>query len=52
MGENAELWTRLDDNSIRSALCSWLIRHGVEFDEDMNIEELRQLYIKKECGRI
>lgn len=52
MGENAELWTRLDDNSIKSALCSWLNRHDVEFNEDMNIEELRQLYIEKECGRI
>ena len=40
MSENAELWIRLDDNSIKSALCSWLNRHDVEFNEDIVVNLL------------
>ena len=45
---NAELWVK--SNMERTALTDWLIRHNVEFDETAETEELRQLYIKKECG--
>ena len=45
---NAELWAK--PNMERIALISWLKRHNVEFDELAETEELRQLYIKKECG--
>ena len=44
----AELWAK--PNMERTALISWLTRHNVEFDEKAETEELRQLYIKKECG--
>lgn len=45
---NAELWVK--SNMERTALISWLTRHNVEFNKTAETEELRQLYIKKECG--
>lgn len=45
---NAELWVK--SNMERIALISWLTRHNVKFDKTAQTEELRQLYIKKECG--
>ena len=32
-------------------LIDWLDRHNVKFNKNADVEELRQLYIKKECGR-
>lgn len=48
---NAELLSRTDPKSIRITLTSWLRWHDVSYDENMSIEELRQLYIDKETGR-
>ena len=45
---NAELWVK--SNVARTALIDWLKRHNVEFNESAETEELRQLYIRKECG--
>ena len=52
MSENAELWTWPDEHSQYVTLTNWLKAHEVEYDEDMSIEELRQLYIKKEIGEL
>ena len=52
MSYNAELWSYPDEHSKRVTLTCWLREHNVEFDEDMTVEELRQLYIAKETGRI
>lgn len=53
MNENAELWARTDEESIRRTLKNYLERHFVEiYDEDeITIEELRELYIAIECGK-
>lgn len=53
MSENAELWARIDEESIRRTLKNYLERHFVEiYDEDqITIEELRELYIAIECGK-
>lgn len=53
MSENAELWARTDEESIRRTLKNYLERHFVEiYDEDeITIEELRELYIAIECGK-
>ena len=45
---NAELWVY--PKMERIALIKWLIENNVEFDETAETEELRQLYIRKECG--
>lgn len=50
MSENAELWSRPDEKSIRITLECYLKSHSISFDEFMSIEELRQLYIKNETG--
>ncbi len=50
MSENAELWARLDKNSIRRALKDYLNRHSIVYDDSFTTEELRQLYIDFECG--
>lgn len=47
---NAELWCKKGNE--RTALMAWLKRHNVEFDINSDFEELRRLYIDKECGRI
>ena len=52
MSENAELWSRLDEKSQRITLTCWLREHNVKYDDNMTIEELRELYIGKETGRI
>ena len=52
MSENAELWSRLDEKSQRITLTCWLREHNVKYDDNMTIEELRELYIGKEIGRI
>lgn len=48
MSENAELWCYKGNE--RTTLEDYLIRHDVKYDKDMTTEELRQLYIRKECG--
>ena len=52
MGENAELWSQPDEKSQRITLECWLQHHNIQYDSDMTNEELRQLYIDVECGRI
>lgn len=52
MSDNAELWSYPDEHSKRITLTSWLRSHNVEYDENMSVEELRELYIMKETGRI
>ena len=52
MSENAELWCWPDEYSQYVTLTNWLKAHDVEYDENMSIEELRQLYIKKEIGEL
>ena len=52
MGENAELWSYPDEKSQRITLECWLQHHTIQYDSDMTNEELRQLYIDVECGRI
>lgn len=52
MCENAELWSFPDEESQRRTLTNWLRDHNVEYNENMTIEELRQLYIGKETGKI
>lgn len=49
MSENAELWSRKDEESIRRTLIDYLKRHSVNYKDDFTIEELRQLYISAEC---
>lgn len=50
MHENAELWSRPDEDSIRTTLINYFERHSIDYEEDFTIEELRQLYINIECG--
>lgn len=52
MSENAELWCWPDEHSQYVTLTNWLKAHDVEYNENMSIEELRQLYIKKEIGEL
>ena len=52
MGENAELLSYCDEKSSRTKLVGWLHYHNIEFSNDMSIEELRQLYIDAECGKL
>ena len=51
MSENAELWSRLDEESIRITLKDYLKRHSVPYEDSFTIEKLRQLYINIECGK-
>ncbi len=46
---NAELKTKKGMEKI--VLIDWLDRHNVKFNKNADVEELRQLYIKEECGR-
>lgn len=48
--DNAELWCKKGNEM--STLIGWLKSHKVDFDKDASFEELRRLYIDKECGRI
>lgn len=50
MSENAELWSRLDEKSIRIALECYLKSCIIPFDDSMSTEELRKLYIDNETG--
>ena len=52
MSENAELWSWNDEKSQRTTLINWLKNHNVSYDNNMTLEELRQLYIRKETGKI
>lgn len=52
MSENAELWSYPDEKSTRITLTCWLRNHNIPYSEDMTNEELRQLYIDAELGRI
>ena len=46
--ENACLWVK--PKMERITLIKWLIENDVEFNKTAGTEELRQLYIRKECG--
>lgn len=50
MSENAELWSRPDEESIRRTLIDYLKRHSVTYEDSLETEKLRQLYINIECG--
>lgn len=50
MSENAELWSRKDEESIRRTLIDYLKRHSVAYGDSFTTEKLRQLYINVECG--
>jgi hypothetical protein len=49
---NAELWSYPDEHSQYIKLTSWLKSNNISYTEDMTIEELRQLYINAETGRL
>ena len=48
---NAELWSYPDPKSVRITLTCWLREHNIPYSDDMDNEELRQLYIDVETGR-
>lgn len=48
---NTELLSGPDPKSIRITLTSWLRWHNIPYSEDMDNEELRQLYIDVETGK-
>lgn len=48
---NAELWSRVDEKSIRITLKDFLDSHQVNYTNDMSNEELRQLYVNYEQGK-
>lgn len=50
MSENSELWSRIDETSIRGKLKDYLNRHSVIYEDSLETEKLRQLYINIECG--
>lgn len=49
MSENSELWSRPDEESIRRTLIDYLKRHSVDYEDSLETEKLRQLYINIEC---
>ena len=51
MSENAELWSWPGYENERRTLKNWLRSHNISYSEEMNNEELRQLYIDVECGK-
>lgn len=51
MSENAELLSRPDEESMRIVLKDYLKRHPVAYEDGLETEELRQLYIDIECGK-
>lgn len=48
---NAELWSYPDEESSKRTLKSWLRDHNIPFNEELETEELRQLYIDVETGK-
>lgn len=50
MSENAELLSRPDEESTRIVLKDYLKRHCVIYEDSLETEKLRQLYINIECG--
>lgn len=50
MNENAELLSRLDEESIRITLKDYLKRYSVPYEDSFTTERLRQLYVNIECG--
>lgn len=50
MSENAELWSRPDEESMRTILIDYFKRHSVTYEDSLTTEKLRQLYIDIECG--
>lgn len=50
MSENSELWSRIDEISIKEKLKDYLNRHSINYNENATTEELRQKYINAECG--
>lgn len=51
MSENAELWSLPGYENERRTLECWLRDHNISHSDDMDNEELRQLYIDVETGR-
>lgn len=51
MSENAELWSWPGYENERRTLINWLRSHNISYSEEMDNEELRQLYIDVECGK-
>ena len=50
MSENAELWSRVDEESTRRTLIDYFKRHSITYEDSFTTEKLRQLYINVECG--
>lgn len=50
MFDNAILLSYLDEESKRRSLECWFKCHRIDYDKNLSTEELRQLYIKIECG--
>ena len=51
MSKNAELWSRIDEESIRRTLKDYLKRHSINYDDNATTEELTQIYIDTECRK-
>ena len=51
MSDNAELWSLVGPENERRTLECWLREHNIPYSEEMDNEELRQLYIDVECGK-
>lgn len=51
MSDNAELWSWPGYENERRTLINWLRSHNIPHSDDMNNEELRQLYIDVETSR-
>ena len=51
MSDNAELWSWPGYENERRTLECWLRDHNISYLEEMDNEELRQLYIDVECGK-
>lgn len=49
---NVELWSYPNEHSQYIKLTSWLKNNNISYTEDMTIEELRQLYIDAETGKL
>lgn len=49
MSENSELWSRVDEESMRRTLIDYFKRHSITYEDSLETEELRQLYISAEC---
>lgn len=49
MSENAELWAR--EGEELQKLEDYCKRHNIDISDDLDVEDLRRLYIDKECGK-